>query len=185
MLKKILLVVVVVVGLFAAFVATRPSQWRISRSATVPAPAESVYPKVADFHGWDAWSPWAKLDPAMKTDFSGTPGTVGSSYHWKGSDKVGEGRMTVTELVPDRLVRIKLEFIKPWEQVSVTEFSFVTEGAGTKVTWAMSGENDFVGKFFAVFMDMDKMVGPDFEKGLGALKAQAAPAPAPVPAPAQ
>jgi hypothetical protein len=177
MLKRILLIVVVVVGLFAAFVATRPSTWRITRSATVPSPAEAVYPKVADFHAWDAWSPWAKLDPAMKTDFTGTPGTVGSSYHWVGNDKVGEGRMTITELIPGRKVGIKLEFIKPWAQTSLTEFSFVPEGAGTQVTWAMSGENDFVGKLFAVFMDMDKMVGPDFEKGLGALKAQAAQAP--------
>jgi hypothetical protein len=177
MLKKILLFVVVVVGLFAAYVATRPTQWRITRSTTVAAPAEAVFGKVADFHGWDAWSPWAKLDPAMKTDYSGTPGTVGSSYHWVGNDKVGEGRMTITELVPGRKVGIKLEFIKPWPQTSLTEFGFVPEGAGTKVTWTMSGENDFVGKLFTVFMDMDKMVGPDFEKGLAALKAQAAPAP--------
>ena len=185
MLKKILLVVVVVVGIFAAFVATRPSQWRIARSTVVAAPAEAVYPKVADFHGWDAWSPWAKLDPAMKADFTGTPGTVGSSYHWTGNDKVGEGRMTILELVPGRKVGIKLEFLKPWEQTSLTEFSFVPEGAGTKVTWAMSGEHDFVGKLFALVMNMEKMVGPDFEKGLSALKAQAAPPPAPAPAPAQ
>ena len=172
MFKKILMVIVAVVGLFAAYVATRPTQYRISRSVVVAAPGAALYPKVADFRAWEAWSPWAKLDPAMKTDYAGTPGTVGSTYHWKGNDKVGEGRMTITELVPDRLVQVKLEFLKPWEQTSITDFSFVPDGAGTKVTWGMSGEHDFVGKLFALFMDMDKMVGPDFEKGLAALKAE-------------
>ncbi|MEI7705809.1 MAG: SRPBCC family protein [Deltaproteobacteria bacterium] len=172
MFKKIVLVLVVVVLLFGIYVATRPTRWRVERSAVLPAASSVLYPKVADFQAWDAWSPWAKLDPGMKVDFSGTPGTVGSTYHWVGNDKVGEGRMTILELIPDRLVRIKLHFVKPWEQVSTTEFSFVPEGAGTKVTWAMSGENDLVGKAFAVFLDMDKVIGPDFEKGLAKLKAE-------------
>lgn len=174
MLKKILLVLAVVLGLFAAFVATRPSQYRITRSAVVPAPAAAVFPRVADFRAWEGWSPWAKLDPAMKTDYLGTPGTVGSSYHWKGNDKVGEGRMTVTGLTPDRQIQIKLEFLKPWEQTSLTTFDFAPDSGGTRVTWTMSGDNDWVGKLFALFMDMDKMVGPDFEKGLASLKAAAA-----------
>ncbi len=172
MLKKFLIVLAVAVALFVAFVASRPSAYRIARSAVVPAPPSAVYPKVADLQAWEAWSPWAKLDPTMKTDYSGAPGAVGSSYHWVGNDKVGEGRMTVKEIVPDRLVRIELRFIKPWEQVATTEFSFAPEGTGTKVTWAMRGENDFVGKLFAVFWSMDKAIGPDFEKGLASLSQQ-------------
>jgi uncharacterized protein YndB with AHSA1/START domain len=170
MLKKILIVLLAVVFLFAGFVGTRPSQYRIERSVTVQAPASAVYPKVADFKGWDAWSPWAKLDPAMKVDFTGTPGTVGSSYHWVGNDKVGEGRMTILEVVPDRLLRIKLQFMKPWEQETTTVFGFTPDGAGTKVSWTMTGQHDFVGKLFAVFWDMDKAVGTDFEKGLAKLR---------------
>jgi len=170
MLKKILSVLLVVVLLFAGFIVTRPSKYVITRSVVVPVGPAAVYPKVADLKGWEAWSPWAKLDPTMKVEYTGTPGTVGSSYHWVGNDKVGEGRMTITELVPDRLVRIKLEFIKPWAQVSDTTFGFTPDGTGTKVVWSMAGEHDFVGKAFATFVDMDKAVGPDFEKGLAALK---------------
>src|SRR5512137_1487983 len=172
MLKKIVAVVLVALLAFGGFVASRAARYEVVRSAVIDAPASAIFPLVADFKSWDAWSPWAKLDPAMKVDFTGTPGTVGSSYHWVGNDKVGEGRMTITELVPDRLVRIRLQFVKPWEQEATTDFSLVPEGAGTKVTWSMSGENDFVGKVFSVFMDIDKVVGPDYEKGLASLAKQ-------------
>ena len=171
-MKKVLLVLVAAVAIFAGFVATRPSRYTIERSTVVPAPASRPYRLVVDFHRWDGWSPWAKLDPRMTTDHSGPPSGVGAVYHWKGNDKVGEGRMTITGAVEDEFVQIELEFLKPWEQTSTTEFHFAPEGGGTRVTWRMSGTHDFVGKLFAVFMDMDKMVGPDFEKGLAALKAE-------------
>jgi uncharacterized protein YndB with AHSA1/START domain len=106
----------------------------------------------------------------MTTDYSGPPSGVGAVYHWKGDDKVGEGRMTITGAVENELVQIKLEFLKPWEQTSLTEFTFAPDPGGTRVRWSMSGTHDFVGKLFAIFMDMDKMVGPDFERGLNALK---------------
>jgi hypothetical protein len=170
MLKKILLAVVAVVVVFALFVASRPAAYKIERSTLVNAPASAIYPRVAAFPGWTAWSPWAHLDPAMKVDYAGPAEGTGAIYHWKGNDKVGEGRMTITAAEKDQLLRIKLEFIKPWEQTSDTVFRFQPEGAGTRVTWSMTGDRDFVGKLFGVFMDMDAMVGPDFEKGLAALK---------------
>lgn len=172
MLKKILLAAAVVVAVFAVFVATRPSTYQVERSIVVNAPPDQVFARAVDLRKWATWSPWAKLDPQMNVEYSGPDSGVGSSYHWKGNDKVGEGRMTISGVTPDRLVQIKLEFLKPWEQTSLTEFRFAPEGSGTRVTWTMSGTHDFVGKLFAVFMDMDKMVGPDFEKGLAALKAQ-------------
>ena len=172
MFKKIVVILLVLVFAFGGFVAYRPAIYRIERSVVVKAPASEVYSRVADLTKWEAWSPWAKLDPAMKLDYTGTPGTVGSTYHWKGNDKVGEGRMTVKELTPDRKVVIQLQFLKPWEQTSLTTFDLAPDPSGTKVTWSMTGEHDFVGKLFAVFMDMDKMVGPDFEKGLNSLKGQ-------------
>lgn len=171
MLKKILAVLVAVVFLFATFVATRPSTYEIRRSIVVNAPVESVYAEVVAFPKWSRWSPWAKLDPNMKVEYSGPEGAVGSVYHWKGNDKVGEGRMTVTGAKKDGLVQIKLEFLKPWEQTSETTFTFAPDGVGrSRVTWAMTGQHDWVGKLFALLMDMDKMVGGDFEKGLANLK---------------
>jgi hypothetical protein len=170
MFKRILIGIAVIVVAFAAFVATRPSTYKVERSTVISAPVEDVYPHVVVFRKWVNWSPWANLDPNMKVEYSGPKGGVGSIYYWKGNDKVGEGRMTMTGALKDELVQIKLEFLKPWEQTSVTEFRFVPEAGGTRVTWSMSGTHDFVGKLFAVFMDMDGMVGPDFEKGLKALK---------------
>jgi hypothetical protein len=172
-MKRIFLVLGAVVVIFAVYVATRPSEYKVERSLVVNAPASEVFPRVVTFQKWTTWSPWAHLDPGMKVEYSGPKGGVGSVYYWKGNDKVGEGRMTVTGATPDRLVEIKLDFIKPWEQTSKTSFTFQPEGSGTKVTWSMTGERDFVGKLFGIFMDMDKMVGPDFEKGLLALKAKA------------
>ncbi len=172
-MKRIFLVLGAVVVIFAVYVATRPSEYKVERSLVVNAPASEIFPRVATFQKWTTWSPWAHLDPGMKVEYSGPKGGVGSVYYWKGNDKVGEGRMTVTGATQDWLVEIKLDFIKPWEQTSKTSFTFQPEGSGTKVTWSMTGERDFVGKLFGIFMDMDKMVGPDFEKGLLALKTKA------------
>ena len=172
-MKRIFLVLGAVVAIFAAFVATRPSEYKVERSVVVGTTASSIFPRVVTFRRWTTWSPWANLDPSMKVEYSGPKGGVGSVYNWKGNDNVGEGRMTMTGALRDQLVDIKLQFIKPWEQTSKTSFTFQPEGAGTKVTWSMTGERDFVGKLFGLFMDMDKMFGPDFEKGLQALKAQA------------
>jgi hypothetical protein len=174
MRKKILIglgVLVVVFIAFAAVVALQPADFRIVRAATISAPPEVVFAQVNDFHKWQAWSPWAKLDPAAKNTFEGPSAGTGAIFSWAGNDKVGEGRMTLTESHPNDLIRIKLEFVKPFEATNTTEFTFKPEGNQTEVTWSMSGRNNFIGKAFCLLMNMDKTVGGDFEKGLADMKA--------------
>jgi uncharacterized protein YndB with AHSA1/START domain len=178
MLKKVLLVVVAAVALVVVGVGLlalrQPDTYKVERSIAMAVPPEAVYQQVSDFKAWDRWSPWAKLDPKMKTEFGGTPGAPGSTYYWVGDDKVGEGRMTITEAAPPLRVAIKLEFMKPFASVADTAFTLAPQGAGTKVTWSMAGKNEFLGKVMCVFMDMDKMIGKDFEKGLAQLAAASA-----------
>jgi len=184
MLKKVLLAVVAAVALVVVGVGLlalrQPDSFRVERSATMAVPPEAVYQQISDFKAWDRWSPWARLDPKMKTEFGGTPGAPGSTYYWVGDDKVGEGRMTLTEAALPLRLAIKLEFIKPFAAVNDTAFTLAPQGAGTKVTWAMTGQNPFLSKVMMVFMDFDKMIGKDFEKGLAQLAAASATgAPAP------
>jgi len=174
--KMVLIVLGVLVAAIAVFlivVAMQPADYRIERSIKIDAPAEVVYAQVSDFHNWEAWSPWAKLDPDAKNAFDGADAGKGAIFTWSGNDKVGEGRMEILESAPNSLVRIKLDFKKPMEDTCTTEFKLKSEGEQTAVTWTMSGHNNFVGKMFCMFMDMDKMVGDDFEKGLAQIKAVA------------
>jgi uncharacterized protein YndB with AHSA1/START domain len=172
-LKKVLIVLVVVVAVFLVVVAMQPSEFRITRSARFAAPPEAAFAQVNDFHRWEAWSPWAKLDPAARNSFEGPTAGTGAKFAWAGNDKVGEGRMEILESRPGELVRIKLDFVKPMEGTSLTEFTFKPEGDQTAVTWTMSGHHSFVEKAFCLFVNMDKMVGGDFERGLAAMKSQA------------
>ena len=177
MIKKILLavviIVVVVVGALAVIVALQPSHYRVERSTTISAPAATVFAQVNDFHKWEAWSPWAKLDPAMRQNFEGASAGTGAVYTWSGNSEVGEGRMTITDSHPNDSIKIKLEFIKPFAATNATDFTFTPQANQTNVKWTMSGDNNFMGKAFGLFMNMDKMVGTDFEKGLAQLKAVA------------
>lgn len=173
MLKKILIALVVILIVFVIVVATRPADFRITRSASIAASPEAVFAQVNDFHKWDAWSPWAKLDPAMKQTHEGAAAGVGAIYSWDGNKEVGAGRMTITESRTNEAILIKLEFFKPFAAVNDTEFTFKSADANgnqTAVTWTMSGKNNFISKAFCMFMNMDKMVGGDFEKGLASLK---------------
>jgi hypothetical protein len=170
MLKKVLIGLVVVILAAVVFVSTRPSEFRLERSTTISAPADVAFGFVNDLHQWNAWSPWEKLDPAMKRTFAGPPAGVGAIYEWVGKDDVGEGRMTITESRPNDAVVIKLEFIKPFATTNQIDLTFKQAGESTNVTWAMSGSNGFMMKAMSAFMDMEKMVGPDFEKGLAQLK---------------
>lgn len=174
MLKKailgiLLLVVVGVVG-FLVVVAMQPEEFKVTRTTVIKAPPEMIFWQVNDFHKWDAWSPWAKLDPNMKTTFSGSESGVGSSYSWIGNSEVGEGKMTITESHPSEHIKLDLEFISPFAAKNITEFTFKPEGDKTNVTWNMTGKNNFVAKAFCMMMDMDKMIGADFEKGLAQIK---------------
>jgi len=170
MLKKILIGIAAVIVLFVIIVALQPGQYRVSRSATIPAAPAVVFEHVNDLHKWDGWSPWAKLDPAMKVTFEGPQSGTGASYAWVGNKDVGEGKMSITESKANELVRLKLEFIKPFASTAMTDFTFKPEGNQTSVTWSMTGDKNFISKAFCLFMNMDKMIGGDFEKGLASLK---------------
>lgn len=170
MLKKILIAIAAIVVVFVIVVAIQPSEFRITRKATISAPAPAVFAQVNDFHNWEAWSPWAKLDPAAKTTFEGPSAGTGAIFRWAGNKEVGEGSMTITESRPPDLIRIKLEFLKPFAAINTTEFTFTPEGDQTAVTWSMAGKNNFIAKAVCLFMNMDKMVGGQFEKGLVNMK---------------
>jgi hypothetical protein len=170
MIKKILLILVVLVAIVLVVAFFQPAEFHVTRSATIAAPAARIFPEVNDFHRWAAWSPWEKLDPAMKRTFDGPAAGVGASYAWEGNNDVGAGKMTITESKPAELVHIKLEFLKPMPGDCPTDFTFRPEGAGTNVTWTMSGTKNYISKVVCLFMNMDKMVGGDFEKGLATLK---------------
>ena len=173
MLRKVLIGLAALVVVLLAVIATRPSTYRVERSTRIGAPPDVVFGLVNDFHAWDRWSPWAKLDPTMKTTYGGPPSGVGASYAWNGDAKVGEGNMRITESRPAQKVGIRLEFIKPMAGLVQTDFSFRPEAGATQVSWAMSGTNDFLGKAFSLFADMDAMIGKDFEKGLAAMRTEA------------
>jgi uncharacterized protein YndB with AHSA1/START domain len=174
MLTNMVLALLVLLAALLGFVATRPAEFRLVRSRTLAAAPDLVYAFVNDFHKWPAWSPWEKLDPTMKREISGAPSGAGATYYWSGNNKAGEGRMTITDSRAPQNVTIRLEFIKPWTATNTTQFDFAPRGSGTEVTWAMSGHNNFVAKAFSLFMNLEKMVGPDFEKGLANLDAATA-----------
>ncbi len=154
-------------------VARQPADFRIERSALVAASPQDVFPLVNDFHNWPSWSPWAKLDPNMTIQYGGPSSGVGSSYAWNGNKKVGSGRMTIDDSQADRRVGLQLQFLTPFKATNVGEFKFEPTSQGTRVTWTMTGKRDFMGKLFAFFVEVEKMVGGDFEKGLAAMKSVA------------
>jgi hypothetical protein len=165
-----LAIIAAVIIVFVIVVAMRPAEFRVTRSTSITAPASAVFAQVNDFHKWEAWSPWAKMDPAAKNSFNGATAGTGAGFAWSGNNKVGEGSMTIAESRPNGLIRINLEFLKPFKASSMAEFTFKQEGNQTVVTWSMSGKNKFIGKAISLFMDCDNMVGGQFEQGLANMK---------------
>jgi hypothetical protein len=152
-------------------VALQPGQFRVARSAAIEAPAPTLFSLLSDFHAWDAWSPWSKLDPAMKRTFSGAERGKGAVYEWSGNDQVGKGRMEIIDVRENAQVTIDLRFITPFEAQNITTFTIAERRAGgVEVTWAMTGTNGFVAKAFGMFIDVDEVLGKDFERGLANLK---------------
>lgn len=149
--------------------ATRPSTFRVERSATVAAPPETVFAHVDDFRAWRAWSPWEGLDPDMKRTYEGAERGAGAVYTWDGNKKAGAGRMEIVEAVPAERIVIKLDFTRPFSANNRTEFAFAPSGEGTHVTWTMTGGSPFMFRVIGVFMSMDKMIGRDFDRGLANL----------------
>lgn len=173
-MRKVLLIglgaIVAAVAVFAIVVAMQPDEFKVARSTTVDAPPAAVFAHVDDFHKWDAWSPWAKLDPDAKNMFEGKESGEGAVFKWSGNDQVGEGSMTIVESKPPEKIKIRLDFVKPMEDTSDVTFTFEPEGSGTKVTWAMAGKNNFVGKAFCLVLNMQAEMNAKFDEGLAALK---------------
>jgi hypothetical protein len=164
--------IALVVAVFCLVVAMQPADYRVVRSVEMAAAAAVVFEQVNDFHSWEAWSPWAKLDPEAKNSFAGPTAGAGSSFRWSGNDKVGEGQMTILESKPAERVKMQLEFIRPFPDSCITEFGLAPAGDKTSVTWTMAGPHqNFLSKAFCLVMNMDKMVGGGFEKGLANIKA--------------
>jgi hypothetical protein len=173
MLLYSVIIVAVVIAAILAFAATRPDTFRIERSIRVNVLPEKIFPLINDFHHWAAWSPWEKLDPAMKKTYTGAANGKGAVYEWEGNGKVGAGRMEITESHEPAKVIIQLSFLKPFKAQNLAEFSIDAKGDSTDVIWAMSGSKQFMLKVMGLFMNMDKMVGKDFETGLSNMKAVA------------
>jgi len=171
MFVNVLVVLALIVVVLVVVIALQPAEFRLTRTSTLAAPPAVVFAQVNDLHKWEAWSPWAKLDPAMKQTYEGAPSGIGAVYAWTGNKKVGTGRMTLTENRPGEMVRLRLEFLKPFACTNTTEFTFKPEGGRTAVTWTMAGRNNFMGKACGLVMNVEKMVGADFEKGLAQLQA--------------
>ena len=173
MLKKIVIVLALLIFGFVVVVALQPSNFSVERRATMAAPQAEVFAQVNDLHKWDAWSPWAKLDPDAKIGFEGPESGQGAAMTWSGNDNVGEGKMTVVESQPNDAVKLKVDFVKPFEGTSNSDFGFKPEGDQTAVTWTMSAHHNFVEKAFCLVMNGKKMIGDDLEKGLAQLKSVA------------
>ena len=170
MIKKIAIAVVVLLGALLIYAATQPDTFRIQRAATIKAPPERIFAVLNDFLRWDTWSPWEKKDPAMKRTFSAVTSGKGAVYAWEGNRDVGQGRMEIAESVAPSKVAIKLDFVKPFEAHNIVEFTLEPKGDSTHVTWAMQGPMPYISKLITVFVNMDSMVGKDFEAGLANLK---------------
>jgi Polyketide cyclase / dehydrase and lipid transport len=169
----ILLALAFIVIIFLIVIAGRPDEFIVSRSTKISAPPGKVFPHVNDLHKWEAWSPWAKLDPNAKNSFEGADSGTGAAMSWDGNKKIGAGKMTIIESKPGDLIRFKLEFIRPFQATNTAEFNFKSEGSQTVVTWTMFGKSNFFFKAFGLFMNCDDMCGKDFEKGLAAMKSVA------------
>jgi uncharacterized protein YndB with AHSA1/START domain len=166
---SIRIAVLVLIIAAVAFIATRPASFRYQRSANVSAPPHSVFAIINDLHQWSRWSPYDKRDPNMKKSFGGPSEGPGASYTWNGNNQVGEGRLTIEESKPGELVRMKLEFSRPFKATNEVNFVLVPSEGGTRVSWIMDGKKNFMSKAMSLVMDMDKMVGTDFEQGLANL----------------
>lgn len=171
MLRNAVLVLLLAIGGILAYASFQPVEFHIERSVATKASAETIYAVISDLNKFKEWSPWQKFDPTMKTELVGTAGAIGSSYVWDGNDKVGAGRMTITKADPTYIVEIKLEFLRPFATTNITFWRIDEDYGQRRITWAMDGKNESIfQRALGVIMDMDKLVGKDFENGLASLK---------------
>jgi uncharacterized protein YndB with AHSA1/START domain len=177
MIKKTLIGLAAIVAVFLIIAATRPADFRVERSALLSASPAALFEHVNDHHKFAAWNPFMKLDPNVKNTYSGPDSGVGAVCSWEGNRNVGAGSCTIIESKPGELVRCRMDWKRPMEGTATVDFTFKPEGDKTLVTWAMYGKNNFTGKMMSLFMDCDKMCGPQFEKGLADLGTVAAGSP--------
>jgi hypothetical protein len=170
---EVALVIVVLVVAVLIFAATKPNTFRVYRSASINARPEKIFPFINDFRNWGAWSPYESKDPTMKRTYSGATNGKGAVYGWQGNKNVGEGRMEIAEVSPPFSVRLKLDFVRPFEAHNTVDFTLKDTGRATIVTWSMQGPLPYLAKVMHVLINMDRMVGKDFETGLTNLKAVA------------
>ena len=173
MLEIIAIVAVILAIAIAAVLvlaATKPGTLRVVRSVSISAPAEKIFPLISDFHQWRSWSPWEDKDPAMKRTYSGAESGKGAAYAWDGDKNVGSGRMEILETSAPQKIVIKLDFFKPFEGHNTAEFTMLPQGDATHLTWVMHGPAPLLHRVMQVFVNIDKMIGKDFEAGLANLK---------------
>src|SRR5215470_17901054 len=167
----VVLALAIVVAALLAYAATKPDTFRVQRSTGINAPAERIFPLIANLRSMNTWNPFVDPDPAIKIAYSGPDIGKGAAHTWSGNSKVGEGRIEITDAVPSSSVAMQLDMLKPMKAHNAVEFTLRPNGSGTTVTWAMSGRQLFIAKLINVFIDCDRMVGSQFEKGLAGLKA--------------
>lgn len=170
MFKKILIVLFVIIGAILGYATTKPNEFRIERSLAINASADKIFPYINDLREWEKWSPYEKLDPEMKHTYSGAEKGKGAIYEWDGNNSVGSGRMEIVTVAAPRQIDIKIGFKKPMEASNMAAFTLHGNNQSTTVTWAMEGKNNYFSKVMCVFINMDKLVGKDFESGLQNLK---------------
>ena len=171
MIRTIAIIILALVGAVLVYALTQPDSFRVERSIVIKAPPEKIFAQINGFHQWEAWSPWEKIDPAIKRSYSGADNGKGAVYGWEGNKDVGQGRMEIVESTPSTGVLIKIDFMKPFEGHDMVQFTLQPQGDTTKVTQAMYGPSPFVAKLMGLFFSMDKMVGQKYEEGLASLKA--------------
>jgi hypothetical protein len=171
MLPYILIAVAVIVLLIVVVIAARPGEFRVSRSLAMNAPPSAPFAQVNELKRWSVWSPWEKVDPDMKKTYEGPPAGVGATMRWDGDKNIGAGSLTIVESKSGEVIRIRLEFLRPFKATNAAAFTFEPRGRQTLVTWTMTGTHNFMGKAMCLVMNMDKMIGGQFEKGLADMKA--------------
>lgn len=170
MLKITTIVILALIASVLLFAATRPDSFRVERSMRIKAPPEKIFALIDDLHAMQSWSPWEKVDPAMKRAHSGTPSGEGAVYEWEGNQDIGRGRMEIVRSSPPSKLKLKMDFLAPFEAHNIVEFSLEANGEVTTVTQAMYGPSPYLSKLIGLFVSMDGMVGGKFEEGLVALK---------------
>lgn len=171
MLTLIFVGLIVALGAFLIYAATRPDSFRVQRSATIKAPPEKIFPLINDLRSMQTWSAWEKMDPGMKRAYSGAASGAGAAYAWAGNNQIGEGRMEIIDSSPPSRITLRMDFFKPFAAVNTLEFTLQPDGDGTRVTEAFFGPSPFLSKVMGILCNMEKMVGGKFDESLAELKA--------------